>query len=1089
MSRFDKTLLITVFTGLGAALLANSTLALADSFNQSTQATTVTLNLQKTDLPASDLVYVSGGQSQILSAEAAWELEKNKGVDLSTLDPDPTSDIWKGISTSEDSSLDAALPVNAGDTVQFVGLKSATNGRVQFNVQTQAVNGLSQTITLMAARDVHTYLVRKEILRRLGYKIPPMKYLPKVSVVFPDTLTRDSFLNDSLYNGTGTAAPARWIGPAPTTNTVPFQDLVVLQATPQYYNVALGVPILTSGSSVAPQSTRTLRSISVAYGVTQIGESLNQTAWSVGEISNGAYTFSLPMRANFSCALDDAQWILRKIGALSREDITQAVANSFYPDPIAQLAVEKLIARRDAINTTFGLGAGDLPYNQNLTVGSAVVNGVVVQQTWPGFASQFAYNDQPSPLAQIWYYVLSIVESNVINSLMTEVNAQIPALSSSSQSAQHANDMQNQAAANYLQTGVVQKIPVGAWVAPLASGSVNVSRNIIFGNYLGTTDLVQLADTIGLSASAGLMVGVDGLPAGLSVQGSATGTVSISLSHLKPLTSSVNGLKDALQVPISNILVAMLTYHASSILNQMGLADTGSASPNSGQTPAQLQATLNADLTELSTILATGESLVLTESLSGAESVGVSAVGTGTPSSLMPYASINGGASEILLKRIHLFKRSATVVTVFVDGGNMNGLNLSFNLSLGSMVSFPILSIGGTTDKGSASTQMYSVNLNPDPAANPGIYASSLALAALLRDGATTLLDSLQKPLTVSSTFTDSSSNFQLFYYNSRSLKGSGRVHVDVPAGYILNNGVQLPKEATDDYLSLQDGTQSGNNYESLASTAATYLLQRETGTSQFGITTQSTPNPGQSFLGNSKTRNAIFQAKIAATNLTQPFVQIEHRWEGWEMSTRDIQKLIATQNGVYGFVLFNNGFLLDAQSVHLYELSLMTNVYEAGIKHLLSMSKQDESKLEDSLSELNNCDDFGDDFGNSGTSTSNPDACSALDDYDSAYNAYKKGITDSTALGQTMLKAVSSLEKAVPLSQFISLVGGAQNIYITGTFSGFRDGSESYSTPIQSNTFGKQDPTNPTGVLNQTQSLLGIDSGEFSVQWFRSFL
>lgn len=209
MSRFDKTLLITVFTGLGAALLANSTLALADSFNQSTQATTVTLNLQKTDLPASDLVYVSGGQSQILSAEAAWELEKNKGVDLSTLDPDPTSDIWKGISTSEDSSLDAALPVNAGDTVQFVGLKSATNGRVQFNVQTQAVNGLSQTITLMAARDVHTYLVRKEILRRLGYKIPPMKYLPKVSVVFPDTLTRDSFLNDSLYNGTGTAAPAR----------------------------------------------------------------------------------------------------------------------------------------------------------------------------------------------------------------------------------------------------------------------------------------------------------------------------------------------------------------------------------------------------------------------------------------------------------------------------------------------------------------------------------------------------------------------------------------------------------------------------------------------------------------------------------------------------------------------------------------------------------------------------------------------------------------------------------------------------------------------------------------------------------------
>lgn len=1073
--------------GAVALVLAlNSISARADSFSSSTQSTLVTIHLQKTDLPASDLIEIQNGKSEMLSPQAAWDLEQNSGVDLSTLDPDPTSDIWKGVNSTADESLDNALPVNAGDTVQFVSLKSATDGRVQFNVQTQARNGISQTITLMAARDVHTYLLRKEILRRLGYKIPPMKYLPKVNVLFPDALTRDEFLNDSLYNGTGTAAPARWIGAAPTSNTVPFQDLVVLQSTPLYYNVALGVPITTSGSGLAPQTMRTLRALAVAYGVTQMGESLNQTGWFAGNTTNGTYDISLPMRANFSCALDDAQWMLRKISQLTRSDLLQAVASSYYPAPIAQLVVEKIIARRDAMNDSFSLNIPAMSFNQNLTVGSAIVNGVVVQQTWPGFASQFAYNAQPSPLAQIWYYVESLVQSNAINALMTEVNAQIPGLTSSSQAGQHAVDLENKAATQYLQTGMVQKIPVGAWAAPLASGSVNVSRNIVFGNYLGTTDLVQLADTIGLSASAGLMVGVDGLPSSLSVQGSVTGSVSISLSHLKPLTSSLTGLQQAMQEPLSNILVTMLTYHASHIFQDMGGAPTGAGASRSA---AQLQATLNQDLTELSSVLATGESLILTESLSGSESASLSFMSTVTPTSLAPGATLTGGASEVLLKRIHLFKKNATLVTVYVDGGTMSGLNIGFNLSLGSAVSFPILSIGGSTDQGSASTSVYNVNLNPDPVANPGIYASSLALAALLRDGSTTLLESQQKPLTVSANFSDSTSNFSLFYYGSRSLKGAGQVHVDVPAGFVLTNGVLVPVEATDDYISLQDGSQSGNNYESLASTAATYLLQRETGSTQFGLSAQTSANPGQSFLGSSTTRNTVFQAKLtksaAGLSLVQPYVRIEHRWEGWKVSTGDVQNLVNTQSANYGFALFNQGFLLDAKSIHLYELSLTTNVYETGIKQVLSLSKKDESKLVRDLEDSLGCND--DD--SMGPPASDSNACTGLGDFDSAYQAYQKGISDPTKLGQTMLQAISSLEKALPFSQLTALVGGAQNIFVTGSLSGFRDGSENYSTPIASNTFGNPDPTNPSGILNQTQSLVGIDNGEFSLQWFRSFL
>src|SRR5271170_3245311 len=88
--------------------------------NQTSQAaltgTDVPIFLRNQDLPASDLSYNDHGQLRILSPREAWQLKKRWGVDLSKLDPDTSTDVWKKEPTTSDSKLDQALPIQKGDS-------------------------------------------------------------------------------------------------------------------------------------------------------------------------------------------------------------------------------------------------------------------------------------------------------------------------------------------------------------------------------------------------------------------------------------------------------------------------------------------------------------------------------------------------------------------------------------------------------------------------------------------------------------------------------------------------------------------------------------------------------------------------------------------------------------------------------------------------------------------------------------------------------------------------------------------------------------------------------------------------------------
>lgn len=81
-----------------------------------------------------------------------------------------------------------------------------------------------------------------------------------------------------------------------------------------------------------------------------------------------------------------------------------------------------------------------------------------------------------------------------------------------------------------------------------------LSRDIILGNYLGTDNLVQLADTFGASAEVGVFAGIEGIGADLAGSVKVSTSLVRSFSHVKP----VRNLKESLKEPFKNIFVNLL---------------------------------------------------------------------------------------------------------------------------------------------------------------------------------------------------------------------------------------------------------------------------------------------------------------------------------------------------------------------------------------------------------------------------------------------------------------------------------------------------------------------------------------------------
>lgn len=992
--------------------------------------------LQKGLRPASDdLIY----ENRVLSSREADVLGNSQNVDLSKLNP-KANDLWSNVVTPVNDQQ--AIALKEGDTLSYEGSILSSSGLFRFNAI--PLNG-NKVYIIHMDKSLHGLLLRKNVLRTLGYKIPALKYLKNVTIKFQSKFAMETFINTEVKNAVIGSAN-RWIvknDAKADQLLLTLQDVAVSEPEENdFYNVAFGVPQDTINS-------RTLRSLLIPYSLADYYETVNKFSWVDGKLDNNSIILPHFTANDFATTIDDAKWMLDKLNKLTRADYQKIVAEAFFPKDFEGLVVEKLISRRNALNRLFSQKVADIAFDPKITIGTTVKDGKIIQKEFPGYASRFAYGDAESPLEQLSYFLYSKLESNAIDNVINRLNTEMSIFDLGTKRTEYFQKQFKEGLDHYVETGELLPIKVGVWPAPVLDFQLILSRDIILGNYLGTDNLVQLADTFGAGVDVGMFAGIEGLGNDLSSSVKVSTSLVRTYSHLKPVKS----LKASLKEPFKNVFVGMLKRSLKEkffTLSELKEINTDVAASDAAKEERKKK--IQEVFKEINKNLDVGESLIITDRLVPSINVRLNfnqgLIGAGI--------GLNAGVT--VLKRIHLLKKSAATLQIYDDSGFVKNIDLSFHVT--NYIS--LLKINAGIDRGHYNVNSYMVNLADD---GPDLFTNALGVYNVLKSKDFDLLAQTNPPVKLDVQFKDKNKGLSLLFWRMKSL--SGKTYYDIKA----KDGVQGT------YYSLEKDFLTGLNPEAFSKQLLNYYISQSTDNIQ--ISEEANRNPGESFFGRSHTQKMRFEAVVDENkNFGQKFLVLSDVKQGWAMSEKNIKKFMTNVNTKFQANLFEID-KIDFNKLRLYNVAYHMNLYNKGLERLHSITNADIEKLEAKYKFSRAC---GEDSTDKDTAK-----CGSLSWVKTVMKKCSKSKNDeekadcSVALFEKMMDDLD-------FNDFRALIG-VDNIYVYGTINGFREKSEVLNDTVYSNTIGKIGNKQWNGPLDVVSNLLGLTGGEFSGSWIRKGL
>ena len=997
---------------------------------------------------------------RILTPDQADALSKT-GVDLSSLNPQ-ASDIWSP--TAVASTLPVLSIKNQGETFNYLSDVASPLGMFRFTVSKTDSSGVARTYTIILSKTVHNILMRQALLKKMGYQVPDVKRLRTFTVHFNGAFSKNAFI-DSIRKQIMLADAARWSLNASDKNAVDaiMQDAVIVGGDSHIYNLSDG----TVPSEVI-LGRRVLNSLLVPYNLVDVPESVNLFTWHPGRIMNDMIYLPYDGAEDFFPSYDDARWSARLISKLTRADFEAIVANADLPPEVAALIVEKLISRRNTLLGFFSVTAPKLTFDPNITRAPNLVSGKLVQQDWAGYGSRFAFGDPVAPLSgsEIRAFFKSRIFGATIDNLVNQFNLNvIPHTDVNQKISDHQIEMARQRFYDYLKTGQPQKTPFGLWTTPTFAGNLILSRDVVTGSYLGTDNLVQIADSFGVSVDGGLFIGMDGLPAKLGAGAQAKLSLMRTYTHIKPIKS----VKAALKEPYRNMAIPLLKNDFANTLDK-------AISQGAGSDDASKKALTDA-MTEFKKQLDIGDSLLITDSLSGL--LGVQGA-YGLEKNLSIHASL--ADSQVFIRRLQIYRKDADTIQVYRSPADYNVAQAA----IGFDAYIPVFQIRFSRKAGEAATSFFELNIKDDTEQNPSAIANIKALRQVLLTDSTDAVESLQKPFIIAHKFQEKESGGQFLLWRWLNLSTNDRLIAKAPTGEQKS------------FLYWSEASINGKNYESLATDVITRLLNDLTGATDITVGTPGSGLPGQGMMGSSVSRRADFEAEInpapAKTAVGETYVNVVYEWRGWEISRDGMLKIIKEMNDRFKFQFYPPQSLQTATKVQLYDVQLKLSVYSAGIE---TLAKVPTKRVEDLLVRENKYDPMPEQetcIGQGGgcetdlqrreeIQRKSEQMIAQFDRARKDYNdAQAKGDVNGTA--KAGLRMVSAVESVLSAKGFIELLGGEQNIFVQSVINGFRVGDESGDTAVLSNTIGQIGSGKRNGPLRFVQENLGMTESEFFVYW-----
>jgi len=970
-------------------------------------------------IPADDLVY----NGKVISSREATQLK----VDLSKLSPKENS-IWgKEEHKIDDQNI---IDVQNGNVLSFEGVIASQSGLLRFNAISEA-NG--QLYTVHLDKTLHTLLLRKNFLRKLGYKIPAIKYINKLKIQFADNEELEKFLARAIPENT-LGAPERWVVSKSGTELV-LQDVAVSEPSEEdFYNVAMGVPPLSINS-------RTIRSLVGIYSILDLYESVNKFEWIAGRVDNSQVLLSHFTYNSFNSSIDDLKWALELVNKLSREDLDKIVSEAFFPLGVKELVLEKIISRINSLNRLLQF-SNKIDVNSKLSIPNLVKDGKLLKEDYPGYASRFAHGDVESPLEQMRYFLYSKLNSNIIDNGISFLNSKLEAYDVSEKRTEYFKKQFDDGLKHFLETGELKPIGVGTWTSPVFNLNLILSRDIVIGNYLGTNNLVQLADTVGAGVNLGVLVGIEGLGNNLSSSFRAGASLVRTFSHLKPVKS----LKSSAKEPFKNVFVNLLKKSLKDDYKALyDLQDFKGAEKERNQKVQEL-------MTELDKNLGVGESLILTDRIVPTASLNLNfsqnLIGAGI--------GIKGGL--VVVKRIHLYKKAPKVLQIFDDSGLSKTIDLNFHVS----GLIQILKLNNQYDFGKYKIKSYMVNLSSDLEENKDLFINALGVYEVLKSKNFDVLESKITPVEIKAQFSDRTFGLSFLLWKAKNVRGFTEYSVKAKDG-ISGNFITYTKD-----------NMYGANIESFSKQLANYYLKELN--ENISITDEDDKNPADTFYGKSRTQSVRFEASLDENKQIQnPFYSISDQRQGWTQSEKSILRFIKSVNNKFQFPLFNEA-QIDFKGLKLYKLGFQINLYEKGIQALKSIKEANVLVLEKAYRAEKNCspDDQGYNSlqcGDLSVLKYKVKSCGKEIDIKKSYVCYGNLYED--------------LFQNLKFSDFKKLIG-ERNFYLVANIDGLRKKSEVLNDTVYSNSIGEIGSKYWNGPMEVVRRMIGLSEGEFSGSFLR---
>lgn len=991
--------------------------------------------LERGGEPATDLIY----QGRLLYPEEAVELISQVGnqLDLSMLEP-AESNLWQNKDQFLENQID--LPIESHmDEVRYVSSVPSPLSGFRFSVE----GSQGHTLTLMGSKTIHNILIRRALLLKLGYRVPAIKYISKVKVNFPDNASRERFKE---YIGENTLG-VRWVAHEEEGgSSLIMQDLVAMGAEDEIYNLALGNHL-----EAIAQGRRVIKSLVLPFSLVNVPESVNLLNWSAARVVSNHVMVDLDKSTDFNCSYEDALWIFRRIEKLERRDWEEIVDASHLPPSVKTILLEKLIGRRNSLGDSLRVDYEEIKVDGNPNNAAALVDGRLTQEFFDGYARRFSFGDPESPLSssELTDYILSVGLSSAIDAAVSGINS-IPGLGTDigGRNEEEIDKLIAQATAESIESGEqVTELPVSTWIFPTYQGGLNLSRNIIAGNYLGTDNLVQLVDTIGINLRVGAFIGVAGLSP-VSVGAQPTAHYTRNYSHIRPLY----GANQMWKYPFKNMIVPLLKRKVGKLL------DGVESLPDDETGRAQLELIVN----ELKDNLDIGESFLITDSIGAGLSV------FGGVSFYNQLLRIDAGVtpSATVISRLHIFRKDEDTFQVYKDLGNIKSIMVTVSLTGAGL---PIVTASQRYSSGSARTKFFDLNLQKLGAKTKDALAG---LRDVLVKGSTAAIKKAVKPFQLEHKFKEREGRVGIFWFRMNKTKSSNFIRLETPEGEV--------KEMFRRY----DGAYSGSDYTAYAFDVVQALASKllNTGINFSGV---GGGNPGYSFLGKAKNRIMSFESvKGAKGFFEKPFVRLSRIWNGWSLKRNKAKKILEDIKKRYVFGFFPEHVLAQTDKLFLYNINVNFLIHPDGIAAMeaLALDKDKVHKVFHYYSR--------DIFNTPRTLRPNEVVSSGpsrrfLKRMKKALEAKEEGNIEDYS--DEVLRAIAEAEDELNIYGMREIFGGEKNFYSFARIDGHREGDESSDVNNQSiisHSLGEFGEEGMTGPLENIRQKTNMTEGEFMISW-----